>query len=145
MNPEYFASAVRLVLLVMGGFWTSMGLLIWRLRGMIEDGDTFIFWSILGGPYITSFEGRLEHAIFISKLTLLFGIPTLSVAVFLPDSILQVWGSLALPFIIFASLFLRLMFVADAKDREARHGREGMDEGEAERIRKLEEEGKLKD
>jgi hypothetical protein len=30
-----------------------------------------------------------------------------------------------------------------AKDREARHGEKGIDEGEAERIRKLEEEGKL--
>jgi hypothetical protein len=145
LNPEYFASFMRLVLLVMGGFWTSMGLLIYRLRGMVEDGDTFIFWSILGGPYISSAEGRLEHAIFVSKITLLFGIPTLSVAVFLPDPILQVWSSLAIPFIILASLFLRLMFVADANDREVRHSRKGMDEGEAEKIRELEEEGKLRD
>jgi len=136
---------MRLVLLVMGAFWTSIGLIIWRLRGMIEEGDTFIFWSILGGPYITSFEGRLEHAIFVSKLTLLFGIPTLSVAVFLPNPILQVWGSLTIPFIIFAPLFFRLVFVADANDREARHSRKGMDEGEAEKIRELEEEGKLRD
>jgi len=38
-----------------------------------------------------------------------------------------------------------LVFVADANDREARHSRKGMDEGEAEKIRELEEEGKLRD
>ena len=31
------------------------------------------------------------------------------------------------------------------EDEETRHSKEGIDEGEAERIRKLEEEGKLRD
>jgi len=37
------------------------------------------------------------------------------------------------------------VFVADAQEREARYGKEDVDEAEAERIRKLEEEGKLRD
>ena len=145
MTPEYYGEFMRLILLAIGGFWIFMGFLIWQLKGMIEDGDTFIFWLVLDNPYITSHEGRLEHAIFVSKMLLLFGISTFSIAVLLPNLILQEWGSAGVLFCVFGAVFLKLVFMADAKDREARHGREGMDEGEAERMRKLEEEGKLKD
>jgi len=145
LTPEYYGEFMRLILLAIGGFWIFMGFLIWQLKGMIEDGDTFIFWLVLNNPYITSHEGRLEHAIFVSKMLLLFGIPTFSISVFLPNPILQEWGSAGILFCIFGAVFLKLVFMTDAKDREARHGREGMGEGEAERMRKLEEEGKLKD
>jgi len=120
-----------------------MGFLIWQLKGMIEDGDTFIFWLVLDNPYITSAEGRLEHAVFVSKMLLLFGIPVFTIALLLPNPILEEWGSAGILFCVFGALFLKLMFITDAEDREARHGRKGMDEGESERIRKLEEEGKL--
>jgi len=145
MTPEYFASLMRLVLLVCGAFWVFTGFLMWLLRGVIEDGDTFLFWLVLSHPYIRSAEGRLQHAMFASKMLLLFGVPTLFVAVFLPDPIFQEFGSLGTIFIIFASVFLKLVFVADAQEREARYGKEDVDEAEAERIRKLEEEGKLRD
>jgi len=114
------------------------------LGGIIEDGDTFVFWLVLDNPYISSAEGRLEHATFVSKTLLLFGIPTLTVAVLLSNLILREWGSLGILFIILGSLFLKLVFMADAHDREARYSGEGMEEGKAERTRKLEEEGKLR-
>jgi hypothetical protein len=144
LTPEYFGEFMRLILLAIGGFWIFMGFLIWQLKGMIEDGGTFIFWLVLDNPYITSAEGRLEHAVFVSKMLLLFGIPTFTIALLLPNPILQEWGSAGILFCIFGALSLKLVFMADAKDRESRHGRKGMDEGEAERIRKLEEEGKIR-
>jgi len=145
MTPEYYGEFVRLMLLAIGGFWIFAGFLIWLLKGMIEDGGTFIFWLVLNNPYITSAEGRLEHAIFVSKMLLLFGIPTILVVIFLPNPILQEWGGLGVLYFVLGTLFLKLVFMADAQDREARHSRKGMDEGEAERIRKQEEEGKLRD
>lgn len=144
MTPEYYGELMRLILLAIGGFWIFMGFLIWQLKGVIEDGGTFIFWLVFNNPYITSAKERLEHALFVSKMLLLFGIPTFSIAFFLPNPILQEWGSAGILFCIFGSLFLKLVFMTDAKDREAHPSREGIDEGEAERIRKLEEEGKLR-
>jgi hypothetical protein len=135
---------MRLGILAFGGFWLFMSFLIWKLKGTIEEGDTFIFWTVLNNPYITSAEGRYEHAIFVSKMLLLFGIPTFTIALFLPNTVLEEWGSAGVLFCFFGTVFLKLVFMADAKDREARHGREGMDEGETEKIRKLEEEGKLR-
>ena len=120
-----------------------MSFLIWKLRGIIEEGDTFIFWTVLDNPYITSAEGRYEHAMFVSKMLLLFGIPTFTIALFLPNAVLEEWSFAIVLFCFFGTIFMKLVFMADAKDRESRHGRKGMDEGEAERIRKLEEEGKL--
>ena len=145
MNPEYFASLIRFVLLVAGGFWIFAGLLTWLLRRVVEDGDTFVFWLVFNNPYISSHKGRLEHAIFVSRILLLFGIPTLFVAVILPDPTLQEYGPLGILFVIFGALSLKLIFTADAQDREARYSREDDSEVEAERVRQLEEEGKLGD
>jgi len=143
MTPEYYGELMRIMLLVCGAFWISTGLIIWLLKGMIEDGGTFIFWLVLNNPYITSAEGRLEHAVFVSKMLLVFGIPTLCVAVFLPNPVLQEWGSLGILLFVFGSLSLKLVFMVDAQDREARHSKGDINEGKAERIRKMEEEGKL--
>jgi len=143
LTPEYYGEFMRLILLAIGGFWILMGFLIWQLKGMIEDGSTFIFWLVLNNPYITRAGGRLEHAIFVSKTLFLFGIPTFSIAIFLPNLILQEWGPAGGLLCIFGAVLLKLVFMADAKDREARHGKKDTDEGEGERIRKLEEEGKL--
>jgi len=135
---------MRLAILAFGGFCLFMGYLIWKLKETIEEGDTFIFWRVLNNPYITSAQGRYEDAIFVSKIFLLFGIPTFTIALFLPNTILEEWGPAGVLFCFFGAVFMRIVFIADAKDREARHGRKGIDEGEAERIRKLEEEGKLR-
>lgn len=109
--------------------------------------DTLIYWLVSGGdPYIFDADKRREHFTFKSWLSIAFGVPFILTGILIPDDILVQFGILGVGAVAVSGLILRLMFVADAADKNEEEEREeGSEQAEIEKILLDEEYGRLRD
>ena len=124
-----------------------MAFVWWLIRGIVEMDDTLIYWLVSGGdPYIFDADKRREHFTFKSWLSIAFGVPFILTGILIPDDILVQFGILGVGAVAVSGLILRLMFVADAADKNEEEEREeGREQAEIEKILLDEEYGRLRD
>jgi len=149
ISPEelWLSSTYRFVFIVFGGFLLLMAFVWWLIRGIVEIDDTLLYWFVSGGdPYIFDADKRSEHFTFKSWLSIAFGVPFILTGILVPDDILVQFGILGVGAVAVSGLILRLLFVADAadKNKEEEHGEEG-EQAEIEKMLLDEEQGRLRD
>jgi hypothetical protein len=91
----------RLVFVLFGVFALGYGGVLWFLRNLVSEDDTFFHWFFFKTPYIRTAKGRKEHAEFVSKTLMAVGLFFLSIGIFPSDRILEEWGILGVGALIF--------------------------------------------